>query len=135
MPELPSRDDIGTTTAAGETRCPVCNAEFRRVRRQRYCSDRCRRTAWRRRSAVAQPEPLAVPAARSRREATVYACGECEARYLGEQWCPECSRPCRRVGLGGLCPHCEEPVAVLHLLRLDDTPTLLAPEVITMPPH
>jgi hypothetical protein len=37
---------------------------------------------------------------------------ECEQRYLGEQWCVGCVRPCRRVGVGGLCPHCDEPVAI-----------------------
>lgn len=35
---------------------------------------------------------------------------------------------CRRVGIGGLCPHCDEPVAISDLLG-DTT----GPEVRTMP--
>ena len=31
-------------------------------------------------------------------------------RYLVEQYCSECGRCCRRVGVGGLCPTCDEPV-------------------------
>src|SRR5664280_2886193 len=108
MPEIPSGDDMATTSASCS--CPVCGTPFARVRRQRYCSDTCRRTAWRRRHAAAQPAPAPMPAARSRRDNTFYECGECQTRYLGEQWCVECVRPCRRVGVGGLCPHCDEPV-------------------------
>lgn len=134
MPELPSGDDIATTPPAAEDRCPVCSAPFTRVRRQRYCSNRCRRRAWRTRHAADRPELPAVPAGRRRSEVTVYECTECETRYLGEQWCAECVRPCRRVGLGGLCPHCEEPVAVPDLLHLEGTVALPAPEVIAMPP-
>ncbi len=134
MPELPSRDDIGTTTPAVEDRCPVCQARCTPVRRQRYCSDRCRRTAWRARHATDRPQLPVVPASRRRTEVTVYECAECETRYLGEQWCAECVRPCRRVGFGGLCPHCEEPVVVPDLLHRDDTTTLPASEVIAMPP-
>ncbi|HEV7451543.1 MAG TPA: hypothetical protein VGO16_09185 [Pseudonocardiaceae bacterium] len=67
------------------------------------------------------PEP-AAPAAtttttrRPRRDTTVYVCGECEQRYLGRQWCPDCHQPCHRVDIGGLCPQCDEPVTVTDLL-------------------
>jgi DNA-directed RNA polymerase subunit RPC12/RpoP len=53
-----------------------------------------------------------VPAARSRREHTVYECGDCGQRLLGEQRCGDCATFARRVGPGGPCPHCSEPVAV-----------------------
>ena len=115
MPEIPSGDDMATTSASCS--CPVCGTPFARVRRQRYCSDNCRRTAWRRRQAAAEPEPPAIPAARSRRDTTIYEHGECETRYLGEQWCHDCNQPCRRIGVGGLCPHCDEPVAIPDLLQ------------------
>ncbi len=32
-----------------------------------------------------------------------------------EQWCPDCSRPCRRLGAGGICPSCEEMITVEEL--------------------
>ena len=60
--------------------------------------------------------PQVIRPATSRGSITVYACPDCEARYLAEQWCPDCNRPCRRVGTGGLCPCCEEPVTVDELL-------------------
>src|SRR5664280_1620425 len=182
MPEIPSGDDMATTSASCS--CPVCGTPFARVRRQRYCSDTCRRTAWRRRHAAAGATsrlttaigcaqcgqratafgtpllagtafwtPFLAPSAtgrgaagrrpsarswrwcqsatRHRRDNTVYECGECQTRYLGEQWCVECVRPCRRVGVGGLCPHCDEPVAIPDLLEAAETPAEL--EVITMP--
>src|SRR5450759_2146013 len=42
-------------------------------------------------------------------------------RYLGEQWCADCVRPCRALGLGCSCGHCGD------LLTLDE---LLAGEVL-----
>lgn len=95
------------------TACPVCGAAFQPVRRQRYCSQACRQAAYRRRLPAA---PVIIPATGHRRDITIYACTDCEQRYLAEQWCPDCQRPCIRVGYGGLCPHCDEPVAVDDLL-------------------
>jgi len=105
----PSRND-------GETiSCPICGRSVRRSGRRRYCTDACRQAAWRRRTAAApQPKPP-VPPARSRRSRTVYQCIECEARYLGEQWCSDCTRPCRRLGPGGACD-CGEVLTVEELL-------------------
>jgi len=102
----PSRND-GLTIA-----CPVCGAGFRPVGRRRFCSDACRQADWRRR----HPPPLPVVPARAPRAAVVYECPECSARYLGEQRCPDCHRFCRRVGPGGPCPHCDQPVAVADLI-------------------
>jgi hypothetical protein len=48
----------------------------------------------------------------TRRDITVYQCNECEGRYLAQQWCYDCNRPCTRVDTGGLCPHCNEPVTI-----------------------
>ena len=41
---------------------------------------------------------------------------QCEARYLGEQYCTDCRCFCRRIGPGGLCPACDAPVAIADLL-------------------
>jgi|ERR1019366_4033029 hypothetical protein len=58
-----------------------------------------------------------------RRDVTIYACPTCETRYHGEQWCHDCNQPCTRVGLGGLCPRCAEPVAISDLIdTLQATP-------------
>jgi len=80
--------------------------------RRRFCSDACRQAAWRRR----QPTALPPIPDRSPRPTTVYVCPDCDARFLGEQRCPDCNTFARRLGPGGPCPHCDEPVAVSDLL-------------------
>jgi hypothetical protein len=105
-PETPLRDD-GVTIA-----CRVCGRHFPPAGRRVFCSPACRQTAWRRR----HPTPLPTVPARSARSSTVYQCPECERRYLGEQYCDDCRHFCRRVAVGGLCPACDEPVAITDLL-------------------
>ena len=115
MAETPCDDDNTTTTH------PVSNPRTdprQLLGRQRYCTDTCRKTAWTRRHATtaAVTEPV-VPQRIRRRDVTIYACPTCETRYHGEQWCHDCNQPCTRVGLGGLCPHCAEPVAISDLIH------------------
>ena len=104
-------------TMAGLRECPLCGRPFQPRGRQRWCSDACRLKAFRRRhtSTPAELPPLLSPASRA---GVVYVCPSCEQRYLGQQYCSECRTFCRRVGPGGLCPHCDEPVAHLHLTPL-----------------
>ena len=106
--DFPLRNDAETTM----TQCVICGTRFPPVGRQRFCKPACRQTAWRRR----HPTPLPPLPARSPRQSTVYQCPACESRYLGEQYCAECGRFCKRVGAGGLCPACDEPVAITDLL-------------------
>ena len=113
----PLRDDPATT------RCPACQARFTPTGRQRYCSTPCRKTAFRRRHAN-PPTTVVVPAARPRRQSTIYECPDCGQRLLGEQRCGDCATFARRVGLGGACPDCDAPVAVEDLL--DGQPTITA---------
>jgi hypothetical protein len=100
----PSRDDTVTIP----TNRPTCGAPFHRVGRQRYCSPACRQRAYRARRHHTPPiEPITLPAGhRPRRDTTIYACPDCEQRFHARQWCPDCNRPCRRIGPGGPCPHC-----------------------------
>ena len=49
----------------------------------------------------------------------VYQCPSCEARFLGEQRCEECNTWARRLGPGGLCPCCDEPISIMDLLHPD----------------
>lgn len=111
----PSRNDNETTST-----CPLCHASFTPVRRQRYCTPACRQAAWRGRSTSAELTAARIPALQtgSRREHTVYACTACDQRYLGQQWCEDCTRPCERVGVGGLCTSCDEPVVIDELLNV-----------------
>ena len=117
-PQIPSRDDPETT------RCPVCRRCFTPIGRQPYCSTACRKTAFRRRHQ--QPAPaITVPADRPRRQITVYECPDCGERYLGEQRCQACGTFARRVGIGGACPNCDEPVTITDLI--DQAPTTTTP--------
>ncbi len=109
--------------------CPVCWTPFPPTGRRVFCGDPCRKTAWRRRHRD-RPRPTApIPAGTPRREATVYECDDCGTRFHGQQWCGDCNRPCRRIGLGGTCPNCDEPIAVSDLF---DTPTEV-PHSLTNP--
>jgi hypothetical protein len=47
---------------------------------------------------------------------TVYACPVCDTRYLGERRCPDCNCFCRKLGPGGACPQCDEPILIDELL-------------------
>lgn len=107
---IPSRHDSVTIE------CPFCRQPFVPSGRRRYCSDACRAAAYRRRRGESGPE-ITVPGARPRKPITVYECDGCGLRSLGEQRCPECSTFMRKLGIGGECPHCELPVAIIELVE------------------
>jgi len=107
------------TDARPHRACPVCQAAITSAR-ARYCSDACKQHAYRRRQTDNPVDLDALTADLRSRHAlvtrTVYECPSCEARLLGEQRCPDCHVFCRRLGLGGPCPHCDEPVTFAELL-------------------
>jgi len=109
-PASPLRNDARNDSEPRS--CPVCQQSFVPRGRQRVCSAACRQAAWRRR----RPTPGAMVPERATRATTIYECPSCETRFLGEQRCPDCGTFCRRIGPGGLCPHCDEPVALADLL-------------------
>ena len=111
--ESPWRNDGVTIPGAlPRARCLVCGQPVALVGRRRYCSAACRQAAWRQR----HPAPLPPVPARLPRPGTVYECPACGTRLLGEQRCADCGVFCRRIGPGGACPHCDDPVAVVDLL-------------------
>ena len=113
---MPAQNESRNDTAAT---CPACGQPFTPAGRRRWCSDACRQAAWRQRHpapparAAKLPPPLGPV-----RDHTIYQCGDCGQRYLGQQWCHDCTRPCQRVGPGGTCPHCDEPVAISELITI-----------------
>jgi predicted nucleic acid-binding Zn ribbon protein len=112
------------TDARSHRSCPVCKTTLTSPR-ARYCSDACKQRAYRRRQADGTLLDLDALTAdlRSRRALvvrTVYECPSCETRFLGEQRCPDCHVFCRRLGLGGPCPHCDDPVTLADLLGLEE---------------
>jgi hypothetical protein len=117
-------DDQAATDGRGHRSCPVCQTPVTSAR-ARYCSDACRQRAYRLRQPDTTPLDLDALTAdlRSRRALavrTVYECPSCEARFLGEQRCPDCHVFCRRLGLGGLCPHCDDPVTLAEVLGIEE---------------
>jgi hypothetical protein len=102
----PVRDDVATIL------CEYCNASFDRQGRAIYCSTVCRQRAWR----VHHDAPVEI---KTKKAATVYECAVCDNRYLGEQRCGECNVWCAKVGPGGSCPTCDEPVAMSDLFTIE----------------
>jgi Uncharacterized protein containing a Zn-ribbon (DUF2116) len=128
-PEIPVRygsryGSSDPTDGRPHRSCPVCQAAITSAR-ARYCSDACRQHAYRLRQPDRTPLDLdALTADLRSRQAlvtrTVYECPSCEARFLGAQRCRDCHIFCRRLGLGGPCPHCDDPVTLAELLSLEE---------------
>ena len=51
----------------------------------------------------------------------IYECPSCETRLLGERRCPDCHLFCRRLGLGGPCPGCDDLILVAEILSREVT--------------
>lgn len=101
----------GSVTAG----CVVCGEDLPAGRPRTTCSDACRQKAFRlrRQGSLTVRE---LPKDRSRKERTVYECPDCDARLLGDQYCEDCHKFMRRLGSGGNCPCCSEPVTFQELL-------------------
>ena len=109
-----------TTHGSAGRQCPICQTATVPAR-ARYCSAACKQRAYRlRRTAVVPPDLTELATDPRRRQArvahTVYECPSCQTRLLGDRRCPDCHIFCRRLGLGGLCSHCDEPVLIAELL-------------------
>jgi hypothetical protein len=108
----PPRNDARNGITAA---CPACGAPFTRTGQRRYCTAAWRQAAWRRRHAT-DPPAVSLPPPRPRRQGTIYQCPDCDTRYHSQQWCPDCTRPCRRLGPGGYCA-CGELLTIDELLN------------------
>jgi len=109
-----TRNDTGVRDDGAAT-CPLCQQPFVPRGRQQVCSAACRQALWRRRHPSAVASVMAAVPERVTGATTVYECPSCETRLLGVQRCADCGVFCRRIGPGGPCPHCDEPVALTDL--------------------
>lgn len=111
-----------STIVSGRT-CLVCSRPPASAR-ARYCSPACRQRSFRLRHAT----PERIDDRRLRTELgqrgalvahTVYECGQCGERLVGERRCSSCNVFCRALGLGGRCAECEQPILLAELLDLE----------------
>jgi hypothetical protein len=114
-PAIPSGNDPATIP------CPVCATAFIPAGKRRYCRDACRVAAHRRRTQTTRPPTIVPDPPPPRRPHTIYQCDRCDTRQLGEQRCEDCGTFMHRLGYGGLCPCCDEPITTNELLT--NTPT------------
>ncbi len=54
---------------------------------------------------------------------SVYECSACGERFLGERRCPDCNLFGRNLGLGGICPECDQVVLISEILGLANPAT------------
>ena len=92
-------------------KCPGCGDSFTPSGRRRWCTDACKQAAWRQRTT----SPVLPPPRSVLKAEIVYECPSCGNRSLGDQRCPDCNLFSQRIGPGGPCPHCDEPVAISDL--------------------
>lgn len=116
-PNMPSRDDSVTIGGSAVIRCAYCGGATTRTGRRRYCSPACRQAAFRVRTQAPAAAPANPPRAQPSRPVTVYHCVDCDIRSLGQQRCQDCGLFASAIGIGGLCPCCDEPVAYTELSR------------------
>jgi hypothetical protein len=107
-------------TARSEPRCLVCTTSLP-SHRARCCSDACKPRAYRLRRIDVTATDAALLATELKRLGelvahTIYECPDCGERFMAEQRCPDCHRFCRKLGLGGCCPDCQQPVLLAELL-------------------
>ena len=119
------RDAGASPSTPADRRCSVCQASLVSAR-ARYCSTACKQHAYRlRQPRLAPPALDAVTTDLRRRQAlvahTIYECPSCETRYLAARRCTDCHLFCRRLGLGGPCPHCDDLVLVAEILSREVT--------------
>jgi hypothetical protein len=117
--------DVSHNASAIESQrtCLVCTRPPASAR-ARYCSPACRQRSFRlRRVPVESIADRRLRAELKRRGAlvahTVYECGQCGERLVGERRCSACNVFCRALGLGGRCAECDQPIVLAELLELE----------------
>ena len=54
---------------------------------------------------------------------TIYACPDCDERFVGQRRCDDCGVFCRAIGLGGTCPDCDAVIVLRDLLAEEVPPS------------
>jgi len=104
----------------GSDGCLICGKP-RPSMRALYCDDACKQRAFRlRHRASTRVDVATLRGDLQRRKVlvahTIYECGTCGERYIGERRCPDCHTFNKGLGLGGNCPDCDTPILLADLL-------------------
>ena len=103
----------------GQGGCVLCAKDVP-SKRAMYCTRACQQRSYRLRHHRPTLEVTSVRQALQRRTAlvahTIYECGGCGERFVGERRCDTCNWFCRAVGIGGSCPECDTIVLLGDLL-------------------
>src|SRR6266851_4059142 len=106
--------------------CLMCGGP-RPSTRARYCTRACQQRSYRLRHQTPTADLTSVRTALQCRKAlvahTIYECGGCGERFLGERRCADCNLFARAVGVGGSCPECDAPLLLEDLLGEGVIPT------------
>ncbi len=120
--DMPMRE--GSRDGSGG--CLVCGGAVSSSR-ARYCSRAHQQRAFRLRHQTRMADLTGVRKALQRRRAlvahTIYECGGCGERFLGERRCGDCNLFARAVGVGGSCPECDATLLLQDLLGEGVVPT------------
>jgi ribosomal protein L32 len=99
--------------------CLMCGGDVLSPR-AKYCERACQQAAYRLRHTTPAVDVTSVRKALQHRKAlvahTIYECGECGERFVGERRCSDCGLFCRALGLGGSCSECDTPILLDDLL-------------------
>ena len=113
--DTPMRED----SRDGPCGCLLCGGP-RPSPRARYCTRACQQRSYRLRHQTPPADLTSVRKALQRRKAllahTIYECGGCGERFLGERRCGDCNLFARAVGVDGSCPECDTTVFIADLL-------------------
>ena len=124
MTDTTTTPPTGAATSSCPVSCPVCGQTFtptpRHIPRRRYCSDRCRKTAWRHRHPGHRSRPRDLPPAVPRP-------GDVAPAISGPDHIPDANPT--RAEPAARCPHCTRPVAVIALLVVPAAAHVPTPEV------
>jgi ribosomal protein L32 len=105
----------------GAAGCLMCGTPLTDSR-AKFCSPAHKQLAYRlrrRESSAPNETDLRRQLQRQRRltAVTIYECSSCGERFVGERRCPSCRLFCRSLGLGGVCPECDQPILLSDLFE------------------
>ncbi len=109
-----------------EPSCRMCARPLASTRAQ-YCSAACRQRSFRLRHVQTAVVDEAQLRAELRRRTTlvahtIYECGVCGERSVGQQRCAQDNVFGHAVGLGGSCAECDQPILLADLLNVEVLP-------------